>query len=67
MNVNWSDIEHAARWLRKMQSPSGAWHPGARMLAPGARDNGDVLLRDAGTVTTATAIAALHEIGVAAR
>jgi hypothetical protein len=64
-NVDSSDIEHVARWLRKMQSPGGAWRPGARMLAPGASDNGDVLLRDAGTVTTATAIAALHEIGVA--
>jgi hypothetical protein len=49
--------------LLEQQLSTGGFRPGAAMLAPGAGADGvDLVLLDAGIVTTAAAVAALHAV-----
>jgi Prenyltransferase and squalene oxidase repeat len=63
IGVGGEQLRASYELLLEQRLSTGGFRPGAAMLAPGAgADGADLVLHDAGNVTTAAAVAALHAV-----
>lgn len=61
------DLGIAAHHMLQRQRPDGSFEPTAELRVPGGRTEATLTMVDQGLMTTASAIAALHQIRIAAR